>query len=373
MLKMGRLNKNNEISEVLYRLNVQSKIDVELLERAFDLVLSYPRKSIRDIQLGAILTGIMARGPKTEEIVTLLNSVFKMDKFNLKKRYKIKMPKGELLVGAIGSGKKGVKTMNISTPALLTAASAGAFTAKVASCSTSSLTGSADFLREVGMNLNLLIKDMEKIILKTRFGVFTIESLLPKFDSVYAKKFYAPHALSFGLAALASPIKYDNFLYGLAHPNIDLSVNVLKKFGINNVMVASTTDDRIHYLDEMGVYGITKIKGIQNGKIGYTKKFNPLVELKLPRYKSKDICEGRNKKENIKLVVDVLRGKGEKAREDIICINAGTILYLAEKAKNLKEGYMISKEIIKQGLPFKKLLEVIKESGGDENKIRKYL
>ncbi len=370
---MERIDKNSAVSEVLYRLNVQSKIDLKLLEDAFDSVLSNSKQSIRDIRLGAILTGIMARGPTTEEIVTLLKSVFKLDRFNPKKRYKIKIPKGEILVGAIGSGKKGVKTMNISTPALLTAASAGAFTVKVASSSTNSLTGSADFLREVGINLNLSVKEMEKIITKTRFGVFTIESLLPKFDSIYAKKFYAPHALSFGLAALASPIKYDTFLYGLAHPNIDLSIDVLKKFGITNVMVASTTNDKIHYLDEMGVYGLTKIKGIQDNKIGYTKTFNPLTELKLPKYKPKDICEGKNKKENIKLAIDVLRGKGEKAREDVICINAGTILYLAKKAKNLKEGYMISKKAVKEGLPFKKLLEVIKETNGDGKKIKRYL
>jgi len=372
---MGKVNftKDNAVSEVLYRLNVQSEIDSKLLEEAFDSVLSNPKQSVRDIQLGAILTGIMARSPTTDEIVTLLNSVFKLDKFDPKKRYKIKMPKNEILVGAIGSGKKGIKTMNISTPALLTAASAGAFTAKVASSSTSSLTGSADFLREIGVNLNLSIKEMEKVITKTRFGAFTIENFLPKFNFIYAKKFYAPHALSFGLAALASPIKYDNLLYGLAHPNIDLSINVLKKFGVRNVMVASTTNDRIHYLDEMGVYGITKIKGIRNGKIGYTKKFNPLTELNLPKYEPKDICEGENKRENIKLAIDVLRGKGEKAREDIICINAGTILYLAKKAKDLTEGYKISKKIIKEGIPFEKLLEVIRESRGDEKKIKRYL
>jgi len=362
-----KYNRDDSVMEVLYRINVQSKIDKRLLETAFDSVLSNQKQSIRDIQLGAILTGIMARGPTTLEIVTLLKSVFKLDNFNPKNGSKIKIPKGELLIGAIGSGKKGVKTMNISTPALLTAASVGAFTAKVASCSTSSLTGSADFLRESGANLNIPFKKMEKIITKTRFGAFTIENLLPKFDSIYAKKFYAPHALSFGLAALASPIKYDNFLYGLAHPNINLSVDVLKRLGIKNVMVVSTTNDGIHYLDEMGVYGITKIKGIQNGKVGYTKKFNPLIELNLPKYIPADICEGKDKEKNIRLVIDVLKGKGEKAREDIICINAGTILYLAKKAKDLKEGYHLAKEAIKQGLPYKKLIEFIIATGGKPN------
>src|SRR3990167_7436452 len=198
---MEGIDKNNAVSEVLYRLNVQSKIDLKLLENAFNSVLSNSKQSIRDIQLGAILTGIMARGPTTEEIVTLLKSVFKLDRFDPKKRYKIKIPKGEILVGAIGSGKKGVKTMNISTPALLTAASLGVYTVKAVSHSTSSLTGSADFLENVGCKLNISLNKMKEIILKIGFGAFKIEGLLPKFDSIYGQKFIAPHALSFGLAA----------------------------------------------------------------------------------------------------------------------------------------------------------------------------
>ena len=356
---------DNLISEILYRLNVNSEIDAKLLEKVFESLLLNNHSKNNDVQMGSILTGIMARGPKKEEIVALLKSVFKLDNFDPKKRKKIKLPRGSILVGAIGSGKKGVKTMNISTPALLTAASLGAYTAKSVSHSTSSLTGSADFLEKVGCNLDIPLEKMKKIILKTKFGAFKIEDLLPKFDSIYGKKFLVPPSLSFGLAALASPIKYHNFLYGLAHPNIDLSLEVLKYFGVKNVMVVSTTHDDIHYLDEMGVYGKTKIRGMQNGKIGKLKIFNPLKELELPRYSPKLISEGKNVSENIKLSLDVLKGNGDKAREDIIAINAGTILYLARKVKNLREGYRIAKEALKRGLPYKKLVEFIEATGGD--------
>ena len=156
---MERINKNSndEVCEVLYRLNVQKEINVSLLERAFDIILIDKDLPARDIQMSSILTGLMARGPKKEEIIALLKSVFKLDKFNPEKRQKIKLPSGKILVGAIGSGKKGIKTMNISTPALLTAASLGAYTAKSVSSSTSSLTGSADFLRELGVNLDISI------------------------------------------------------------------------------------------------------------------------------------------------------------------------------------------------------------------------
>ena len=157
-----KYKKKELVREVLYRLNVGSKIDIHLLEKAFDVLLLNSNSKERDVQLGAILTGIMARGPKKEEIIALLKSSFKLDKFNPRKREKIKLPASCILVGAIGSGKKGIKTMNISTPALLTAASLGAYTAKAVSYSTSSLTGSADFLEKLGCNLNIPLKKMKK-------------------------------------------------------------------------------------------------------------------------------------------------------------------------------------------------------------------
>ncbi len=367
--------KNKDLSydpvcEVLYRLNVGSKIDIKLLESAFDTILSKEYSKKNDVQLGAILTGIMSRGPEKEEIIALLKSVFNLDKFDPKKRKKIKLPRGKLLIGAIGSGKKGNKTINISTPALLTAASLGAYTAKAVSHSTSSLTGSADFLEKIGCNLNIPQSKMGKIIQKIGFGAFKIEGLLPKFDSIYGQKFIAPHALSFGLAALASPIEYDNFLYGLAHPNVELSIEVLKYFGVKNVMVVSTTHDMIHYLDEMGVYGETKLIGIQHGNVGKLKIWNPVKELRLPKYSPKDISEGKTIKENIKLSLDVLKGKGNPAREDIIAINAGTILHLSGITKGLEESYKTAKKAIKEGLPYKKLLEFIEATGGNLNKIK---
>src|SRR3989344_2266149 len=329
-------NSYDPVCEVLYRLNVGSKMDIELLELAFDRILLNSSSRKNDVQLSAILTGIMARGPKKEEIIALLKSVFKLDNFNPKERKKIKLPKGKILVGAIGSGKKGTKTMNISTPALLTAASLGAYTAKAVSHSTSSLTGSTDFLEGVGAKLNIPFDKMEKIILKTGFGAFKIEGLLPNFDSIYGQKFIAPHALSFGLAALASPIKYDTFLDGI------------------------------------GVYGKTKLIGVINGRVGKLKIWNPIKELNLPEYTPKHIGEGRDIRENIKLSLDVLKGKGDVAREDIIAINAGTILHLTRITHGLKEGYEKSKKAIKEGLPYRKLMEFIKETGGDLNKLKEF-
>ena len=371
-IKMANQN-NHVISEVLYRLNVGSEIDLDLLRRAFDTILTDTENTARDVQLGSLLTGLMVKGPTVDEVVTLLESAFRLDSFSPYERRKIGLPDQEKLIGAIGSGKKGHKTMNISTPALLVAASMGVYTAKPVSSSTSSLSGSADLLRGVGMNIDLPTGEMEKVIKKTGFGAFCIENLIPKFDDVYGRKFFVPHALSFALAALVSPVQFDNLIYGLAHPDVETSIQVLQRFGVRDAMVASTTHDNIHYLDEMGVYGTTKLVGIKNGKVGKTIYFRPTEELGLPKYTPEQIDQADSLEQNIRYCIEVLKGQGEEPREDIICINAGTVLYLAERAEDLKEGYHKAKEAVKTGQPLEKLIEVIEVSGGNKRMVEDYI
>jgi len=367
-----RKKDNEVVNEALYRLNVGQDLPPDIARNAF---LSILRGDVeyRDVQMGCFLTGLMAKGPTVNEIVTLIEAAFSLDDFSPKDSVYPPIPEGKMLVGAVGSGKKGIKTMNVSTPAMLIASSLGAYTGKVGSSSTSSVTGSADLMRELGVNIDIPVNEMIDVLIKTGFGFFVIENLIPNFDKVYGGKFYIPHILSFGLPALVNPIRLDNILYGLAHPNVTLSARVLERFGLERFMVVSSTDDDIHYLDEMGIYGTTRIIGKYKGRIGKLKYFQPTEILKLPHYTSKDISHGRNVEENVGYVVDVLKGKGERPRENIICINAGTLLYLAEMAEDLTEGYHMAKRVIRRGIVLPKLREIIDASGGNQEILDVYV
>ncbi len=360
-------------SEVLYRLNVHAEIDPDLLTKGFTEILNLQSERVRDTLLGAFLTSIMVREPNVDEVVALLKAAFHLDNFSPNKAKRIDLPKGKVLIGVAGSGKKGVKTINISTPSALIAASLDVYVAKSGSSSTSSVIGSADFMREVGANIDLSSNEMVKMLLKTRFGFFTIENSIPKFDRVYSGRFYAPHVLSFGLPALVNPVRPDIVLYGLAHPNIQLSLKVLREFGVKNAMVVSCTDDDIHFLDEIGVYGTTKLISMRQGVIGKLLYFRPTEEIGLPKYTPADIRQERTKTANIKRVVNALRGSGKAAHEDIISMNAANLLYLAGIADNLKDGYHKAREVLRKGWPLQKLEEFIEVSGGDKKALQKYL
>ena len=139
-------------------------------------------------------------------------------------------------------------------------------------------------------------------------------------------------------------------------------------------MVISSTDDNIHFIDEMGIFGTTRLIGTVDGSNnGELLKFNPLKELGLPKYTSKDIKQGKNKKDNIKYILNALSGKGIPAHEDIICINCSNILYLSGLVNNLKEGFDLAKKQIKTGQGLRKLEEYVLLTGGNLNKLRKLL
>ncbi len=363
----------NPIHEIIYRLNVQEKLDLDLLYDAMIELLEMEESPVRNVQLGCLLTGVMARNPSVEEIVTLLKAAFSKDGSpNNEDKYKIELPNNASLISVVGSGKKGIKTVNISTASSIVASSIGCYVAKPGSSSVSSLTGSSDLLEEVGVNVYLPLEEMVQVLKNTHFGIFKIEKYLKNFGSLYNNKFFTPHVLSYGLAALANPVKTDKLLYGFTHYDVEKSLDVLLNFGFKNVLVVSSTPDGIHYIDEIGVYGENRIIGARNGSKGKLKVFQPVLELHLPKYNAEDIKEGSNVYENVKYVVDVLRGKGKQALEDIIAINVSSILYLDGKVEGLKEGYIVAKKEIKSGRPYEKLLEIIEATKGDKNKLRRY-
>ena len=358
---------NNSIKELLYRINVNSSYDSELLSNAFDEILHMENVNVRNIMLGSLLTAIMAKGPTEDDVVALLNTAFKMDNYDPRNRERVQFD-GKKVITLVGSGKKGIKTINISTASALLAASLGAYVVKSGSSSTSSMTGSADFMQLVGVNLDISKEKGIEILKKCGFSFFKIENIIPKFDSVYGGNFYVPHALSFGLSALICPVQTDIVLYGLSHPNIELSLNVLKRFMIKNAMVISSTDDDLHFIDEVGIFGKTRMIKSEDGiKSNELITFDSKKELNLPEYVYGDIQQGKSKAENIKYILEVLNGTGQRAHEDIICVNCANILCLSGIVSNITEGYILSKKAIKTGQALNKLEEYIELTGGKSN------
>lgn len=141
--------------ESLYKLNIGHSLDEYETEEAMTLILKEKDTSKRISLLTMLLNGIMIKGPTVNEITGLINASLGMDDLLNKQKPKISLPNNEILVGVASSGKKGIKTINITSTSCFVAASCGANIAKACSHSTSSKTGSSDFLDICGIDINI--------------------------------------------------------------------------------------------------------------------------------------------------------------------------------------------------------------------------
>lgn len=365
-----RNKKVKEPYESLYKLNIGLSIDEFEAEEALVKIFNERDLQKRINLMTMLLNGIMIKGPSVSEIKGLINASLSLDNMIKKKRKKIILPDEEILVGVASSGKKGFKTINITTPASFVAAACGAYTAKACSHSTSSKTGSSDFLEIIGINIDIPLKNKIRILRENKLSFFSIESVTPKFAKVYGGVFYAPHAMSFALAGLSFPVEIDALSYGLSHPNVKLSLEVYKEYGFKDVLVYSSSEDGVHYLDELSISGYTNIIGIKNGQVG--RKISADIQDTFPfnpRNGLKDLAERGTKLGNVKASLRVLYGDGLESHTDAICVNAAPIILLAGKVKSLKEGYLLAKRKIKEGDVFKLFLRVVEGYGGDRKTI----
>ena len=360
--------------ESMYKLNLGLSLDEYESYEAMKNILNIKEKEKRSVLMTMLLNGIMVKKPTISEIRGLLKASLELDNILTKNKCKIKLPNNNILIGLAGSGKKGIKTINISTPSAIIAAANGAYIVKACSSSTSSKTGSSDFLSLLGINININMKKKEKILKEYGIMFCSIEKTTPKFAKLYEGIFYAPHAMSFALAALSIPVEVNTIAYGLSHPNVKLSVDVLKSFGIDNAFIYSSTEDGVHYLDELGVSGYANIIGIQNGVIGRQVMTPIKDEFGLnSTYTNKRISEEMSNLDNVKKSIMALKGEGDMAVIDAICINSAILLCLARKHSSLKAAYAAVLKSIKDGRVYNHFIKIVEKYGGSKTKIEDIL
>lgn len=361
---LGNTDPERTLSEFVLRANAghePADMISEVIAAIFDQNNSLKH---RDFHLGTIL-GII-REPSVEYVIQLVRAVLNVDGFLEKAKIPLSPRNKCKVVSVAGSGKKGVKTINISTPAAVVASSLGANVVKLASRSTSSVSGSSDFFSEVGgqiQDTNATVDTFNR----TGFGLFSIEGLIPKFDSLYGGRVLAPTALSYALPATVTPVESDAVLYGFSMPRLKESVLALHAFGFDEVIGVNTTDDDVHYVDEAGIFGKNYMAHSRKGGREVTLS-DPFDSLGLDhRHLLSEIAQKSTREENVAAGIEILKGKGENVQGMVVALNAAIMLQLSGVSEDLREGYQLAIAQILTGRPFEKLNEIIQASGGQFN------
>lgn len=364
----------NSFHELLFLTNIGRDVSRDIVRDAFLEAITEEDAERRTYAMGIILNGLMAKGPTDDEVAGLLDATFSMDQFKPNERKNF--PSSHKTITVAGSGKKGFKTVNISSLACIVASCYDNITIlKLCSPSTSSTTGSQDLFTGIGGNIDITPEELDKQTQLLGIGFYPVEHVLPHFASVYSGHYYAPHALSFALAAMTCRYKTDYLLYGLSHPNLSLSLDMFKRYGYPHALVVSSTFDGIHYIDEMLDQSGVGVQGYRNLEELNPRRSSVNLGDELGIIYSESvrdaIAQDEDKETNIVKGLSGLYVGSTLSMQ--VAINAALILLAAEMGGNFKDLFDACLKIIESGRPVEKLRNLVKASNGDENLLNEYL
>lgn len=306
--------------------------------------------------LCSFLNGLMNYDVSYQFIAKTLRYLFRMDNYNRKNMDEFEI-QNKTILECTGSGKKPIKSLNISTPSIITAVAGGATIIKKGSRATSSKLGSVDFLEKIGFKKSNDVERQKKALIKTGFAFVEIESVIPNFNKIYEGYFFKPHILSYALAALVTTLKGNKLIYGLSLPDVDKSIKAINEIADTPITVFTGVNAG-HFYDEIIPAG-TMIKSSCNG--GKFQNYNCSLR---GFAHIEDVKNTVDADKSIQMSIDVLKGNSYGAYGEFIAYNAAFYLMEANVEGNYESALEIARNILSTGRAYEKLEEIVDFSGG---------
>lgn len=312
-------------------------------EEIFNLIKAIRNDEVNNAQIAGFQVALLMKGASLKEI-SFIAKAMRENCVPLKPKVK------QDLMDTCGTGG-GLSTFNISTATAIVAAAAGIPVAKHGSRSISSLSGSADVLEALGVNINLTPGQAEKLI--EEIGIAFIYA--PLFHPVMCKVLPAETDLGIKtifytiIGPLINPAFAPRHVLGVYKPELlDTVAYVAKELGYTNAMFVYGLDG----LDEISLLGKTRINELKNGEVT-TYEIQP-EDFGMKRCKLEEIKTG-TPEANAETIIGVFSGKITGPRRDAIVLNAAGALKVGGKAADLKEGIILANKIIDSGAAEEKL------------------
>jgi len=340
------------INDILKKLNSGQELSAD---EAYSMISAIHNDEMSDIQIMSFQVALLMKGPTLTEISSIAKAM---------RDYCIQIsPKvdGELM-DTCGTGG-GLSTFNISTAVAFVAAAAGIKVAKTGSKSSISLSGSADVLEALGIQINQSPKGVEKLI--EEIGIAFLYA--PLFHPVMRKMIHPEKDLGIKtifytiIGPLINPARATRHVMGVYKPELlDIVTQVAVSLDYSRALFVHGEDG----MDEISLLGKTKVNELKNGIIT-SYEITP-EDLGLTRCKLNDIATG-TPEANAVMIKDVFSGKNKGPRRQAVILNAAGALMIGDKAETLKEGVKLAKEMIDSGLAQNKLNQFIEASHSYKN------
>lgn len=313
-------------------------------EEAYDAIDEIMSGKTNEAQTAALLTALHIKGETVEEISGAAAAM--RDKA-------IPVHHKSPVLEIVGTGGDKAQSMNVSTTAAFLAAAAGVKVAKHGNRAATSKCGTADALEALGGNLMTEPEVNERLIEEAGFCFMFAQ----KYHT--AMKYVGPVRKSIGiqtifnvLGPLTNPAKPEYFLLGVYKESlVDQIAETLKKLGAKRAMVVFGQD----VLDEISVSAKTTVA--EFGEDGVIRKYEiDPADFGIPAGYTRDDIRGGEPAENAKITKEILSGKLQGAKRDVVLLNAAAAIHIAQGV-TMQEGFAKAKEVADSG----KALDVIQK------------
>ena len=313
---------------------------------AFEAVTAILAGDCTEGQIGAFLAALAAKGETIDEIASgaraMRAAAIRVQSF------------ASDTLDTAGTGGDGGITFNISTTVAFVAAGAGATVAKHGNRASSGISGSADCLEQLGLNLNADPEVMEEAL--NEIGITFL--FAPAFHK--AMRFAGPVRKQMGvrtlfnlLGPLTNPAGAPCQLIGVFAPELtETFAQVLRKLGSRRVLVVHGHDS----MDEITLTTSTRCSELKDGIIK-TYDIDPSAYFE-------DLCTpedliGGHPAENAAITREILSGRLHGPKRNIVLLNAAASLLAANRTTDLNDGLRQATQAIDSGAALEKLNQLI--------------
>lgn len=304
-----------------------------------------------DLQQGAFMAALSAKGETPEEIAGTFEALYESD------TAKVKLDIDGPMIDNCGTGADTLKTFNISTAAAIIAASCDITVVRHAARAISSNCGAIDVIEALGINVET-DNDIPKQSIENA-GIGAWNAFLPQVHPKTLGRVLSQ--VRFGstiniVGPLLNPTMPEYKVMGVPNENmVDIEAKTLRELGVKRAFLMFGKDENSDKgMDELSTLGVSAIAELTaDGNIIHGTLDPRDYGLNLTDYDS--VASSRDVTRDAAELLRVITGKENGAKEDIVCLNTAPLLYVMGKVSSLGDGIAMARQAIKNGSAESKL------------------
>lgn len=339
---------NKEFGAIITRLINNQNLTRSDANSAFTHVL---KNKVTDMQQGAFLAALTAKGETKEEVAGAWEAIYNLD------TTEVNIPHNIKTVENCGTGMDTFKTFNISTAAAIIAAAGGIPMARHGARAITSVCGTVDMAEALGVDVECTAELAAKSVETANLGLFN--GMSPHIHPMALGRILSQICFGSTLniaASLANPALPSIGVRGVyAKEMITPVTEVMKEIGYTCAIVLhGAIDDSDKGMDEASVCGPTYAARLDDsGGIDHFT-IDPKA-LGLACKTPEDLSPENDIGSESKRFAALINNQEQGARKDAALLNAGLIFLTADKASSLEDGIEKAARLLESGRAFKQL------------------